>query len=274
MGGQPVEVTATDGSRLHVVVHGAGPTVVLLHGLACTGAIWDDVVVRLEGTHRVIVPDLRGHGASVPVSGRPGRFDLAQQADDIRSVLEALDVRDAVLVGHSAGGYATLDAASRHPELMRERARRIVVVGTAGSLTHLRERAVLRFAASRAFYRLLGSPTLGRQVVRRGAFGRGPRPEWIEASRVMALACPRPTKAAWVRAISGTSVQDRLDVQTATPVTVVIGSLDTAATPARAAELAEACGPQGGLEILDGAGHMAPVERPEQIADLIRSRGG
>ena len=259
-------VVATDGTRLHVAVHGQGPPVVLLHGLACAGRMWDDVVERLAVTHRVIVPDLRGHGASRDVVGG---FGLAQQADDVRSLLEALELDDVVLVGHSAGGYAALELVCLHPGLARERLRRLITVGTAGTLIHPWERMVLRFAASRLFYGALAAPLLGRQLVRRAAFGGRPRAEWVEATRAMALACPRATKAAWVRAIAGTSVQDRLGSSVVTPVTVATGSLDTAATPARAAELAAACGPLGSLVILEGAGHMAPLEQPQAIADLV-----
>lgn len=272
---ESIEVVASDGTRLRVAVQGPGlaPPVVLLHGLSCIGEMWDGVTAVLAPTHRVVVPDLRGHGASVPVVDGDDPFGLAQQAADIRSVLEDLDLTEVVLVGHSGGGYAALDLAARHPDVVHARVRRIVTIGTAGSLTNARERAVLRFSSSRLFYALLASPRLGRQLVRRGAFGRRPRPEWIEATRAMARSCPRETKAAWVGAISGTSVQNDLAATATlvTPVTVATGSLDRAVTPKRAAELAAARGRFGTLAILDGAGHMAPLEQPEAIAELVRN---
>ena len=263
-------VVASDGTVLQLsVVPGGGPPVVLLHGLACTRAMWDDVVaVLVRRGHGVIAFDLRGHGASVPVRG--GGYGLAQQADDVRSVLEGLDLRDAVLVGHSAGGYAALAFAGLHPDVASARLRRVVTVGTAGTLTAWRERAVLRFAASRVFAMVLAWPRLGRAVVRRGAFGRGAHPEWVESTRRMALACPPPTKQAWVRVIRGTAVQDGLASTLTIPLTASTGSLDPTVTPARAAKLAEACGPLGEVAILDGAGHMAPMEQPEAVADLVR----
>ena len=262
-----VDVVATDGTRLHVAVHGgSGPPVVLLHGLSCTGAMWDGVVAALGSSRRIVVPELRGHGGSVPVVGGLG---LDQQADDVRSVLEALDLHDVVLVGHSAGGYAALAFARRHPDVAGSRLRRIVTLGTAGTLTHWRERMVLRFAASRVFYGALSRPGLGHRLVRRGAFGRAPDPAAVEWTRRMARACPRAVKSAWVAAIAGTSMQSGLASHLAVPVTSSTGSEDATVTPARATELASACGPLGSVVILEGAGHMAPLEQPEAVADLI-----
>ena len=224
---------------------------------------------ELKATHRVVVVELRGHGASQPVGD--GGFGLGQQVEDLRSVLVALDVRDAVLVGHSAGGYVVLELLARAPDVVSERVRRVVTVGTAGSMRAARDRAVLRFSASRLFAGVLKAGALGRALVRRGAFGRAPRPDWVEATRAMAAACPRSTKAAWVAAVSGTSVLDGLSSSSPhVDITVATGSHDTVVTPAHLTELADACRPRADVVVLDGAGHMAPLERPHEIADLVR----
>ena len=81
--------------------HGAGQPVVLIHGypLSCRG--WDkQVPVLLEDGHRVIAYDRRGFGkSSQPVTG----YDYDTFASDLHALLEALDLRDIVLAGHSMG---------------------------------------------------------------------------------------------------------------------------------------------------------------------------
>jgi pimeloyl-ACP methyl ester carboxylesterase len=81
--------------------HGAGPPVVLIHGYPLSGRAWDkQVPALLEAGHRVITYDRRGFGqSSQPVIG----YDYDTFAADLNTLLEHLDLRDAVLVGHSMG---------------------------------------------------------------------------------------------------------------------------------------------------------------------------
>lgn len=226
--------------------------------------MWDEVRARLVPERRVVVVDLRGHGRSLPVRGG---FGLEQQADDVRMVLEQLDLSDAVLVGHSGGGYAALAFAVRFPEVARARVRGIVTVGTSGALMSLRERMILRFSASRAFYVLFGIGPLGRLLVRVGAFGTRPDSALVEATRAMAIECSRTTKAGWVRAISGTSQEEAIR-DLVIPLIAATGSRD-ATVPTRRVEVLAGNAPQGAWVTIDGCGHMAPVEDPAAVAELI-----
>jgi non-heme chloroperoxidase len=81
--------------------HGVGQPVVLIHGYALSGRAWDkQVPVLLEAGHRVITYDRRGFGqSSQPAAG----YDYNTFAADLNTLLEHLDLRDAVLVGHSMG---------------------------------------------------------------------------------------------------------------------------------------------------------------------------
>src|SRR6516162_4783203 len=81
--------------------HGAGPPVVLIHGYPLSGRAWDkQVPVLLDAGHRVIIYDRRGFGkSSQPTSG----YDYDTFAADLHALMEHLDLRDAVLVGHSMG---------------------------------------------------------------------------------------------------------------------------------------------------------------------------
>ncbi len=81
--------------------HGSGQPVVLIHGYPLSGRAWDkQVPVLLAAGHRVITYDRRGFGkSSQPTSG----YDYDTFAADLNALMEALDLRDAVLVGHSMG---------------------------------------------------------------------------------------------------------------------------------------------------------------------------
>lgn len=257
-------VAVSDGTRLHVTDSGNGPPVLLLHGLSCTGRMWGEVRSLLLASRRVIVADLRGHGASRPAVND---FSLNRQADDVRQLVEGLDLRNAEVLGHSAGGYAVLAFAARHPTVVQERLRGIVTVGTSGSLIHARERAVLKFSATRAFYALYGIGPVGRRLIRLGAFGDHPPEGSIEETRQMTLACPRQTKVAWVRAIVGSAIQDQL-ADLRVPLVAATGSRDLTVTPKAVGALASSV-PVGRAVVLDHAGHMAPREVPDQIAQLV-----
>jgi non-heme chloroperoxidase len=87
--------------EIHYEDHGAGQPVVLIHGYPLSGRAWDkQVPVLLEAGYRVITYDRRGFGqSSQPVTG----YDYDTFAADLSTLLEHLDLHDAVLVGHSMG---------------------------------------------------------------------------------------------------------------------------------------------------------------------------
>ena len=92
---------ADDGTNLHwTETGGREPAVVLLHGAQVDGLSWLRTARALESRHRVVFPDLRGHG-------RSGRFGAATSSqalvDDVRAVLDAATVDRPIVVGHSMG---------------------------------------------------------------------------------------------------------------------------------------------------------------------------
>ncbi len=115
-----------DGARLHYAVCGDGPPVVLVHGLGGTVENWQALAPALARNHRVLVPDLPGHGRSEPLPGKIRHLD--PYADAVVSLLEAEGIGGAAWVGHSLGGVVALCAAVRRPDAVRG----IVLAGAAG----------------------------------------------------------------------------------------------------------------------------------------------
>jgi pimeloyl-ACP methyl ester carboxylesterase len=85
---------------------------VLLHGASANGGTWQELAARFADSWHVIAPDQRGHGRSPRADAYS--FDLF--ADDLHGLLDAFDVGQAVLVGHSMGGVAAYRYAEKHPE--------------------------------------------------------------------------------------------------------------------------------------------------------------
>ena len=101
---QFVTQSTFDGTRLAVLDEGAGPAIVLIHGVLLAKETWDAQAAALARHARVVRIDLRGHGASgVP----PGPYLMETLAGDVLDVLDALGIERATIVGHSLGGYVT-----------------------------------------------------------------------------------------------------------------------------------------------------------------------
>lgn len=88
------------------------PPLVLLHGLTSDGDAWNEVAAHFADRHRILVPDLRGHGRSP----RPGTYSFELMRDDVLAFLDERALPDATLIGHSLGGVIAYLLAADHPD--------------------------------------------------------------------------------------------------------------------------------------------------------------
>jgi non-heme chloroperoxidase len=107
-------IKTKDGTSLFYKDHGSGRTIVFSHGWPLSADAWDGQMVYLgqKGYH-VVAHDRRSHGRSDQTWGGN---TMDQYADDLAELFEQLDLRDAVLVGHSTGGgeVAHISAVTEH----------------------------------------------------------------------------------------------------------------------------------------------------------------
>ena len=105
-------ITIKDGTQIYYKDWGEGPVVTFSHGWPLNADAWDGQMLFLvQHGYRVVAHDRRGHGrSSQPTSGN----DMDGYADDLAAVIEALDLRDATLVGHSTGGGEVARYIGRH----------------------------------------------------------------------------------------------------------------------------------------------------------------
>jgi sigma-B regulation protein RsbQ len=104
-------------ARNNVTVTGTGRPIIFAHGFGCSQEMWRLVTPSFQDDHQVVLFDHVGAGASDLTAYRPGKYDsLEGYAGDLVEILETLDLRDAIVVGHSVGGIIGLLAANQVPD--------------------------------------------------------------------------------------------------------------------------------------------------------------
>lgn len=110
-------ITGDGGVNLNVAIGGKGPAVVLLHGFPQTHYMWRHVAHTLADDHTVIVPDLRGYGASdQPPASNPETYSKRTMANDIIAVAREIGFDHFGLVGHDRGALVAVRAGLDHPD--------------------------------------------------------------------------------------------------------------------------------------------------------------
>jgi pimeloyl-ACP methyl ester carboxylesterase len=259
-----------DGGSIYVVERGVGPPIVLSHGVTNSIREWFHQLEALPAAgFRTIAFDHRGHGQSkVGTAGH----SLQTLANDVRSVVEGLDLRGAVLVGHSMGGVAVQAFVTQFPEIAAERVAGIVLLSTLATTplgshstrTKRRIEQITNHAPDMSW--VWSSPNLGLVIARIG-FGRDPHPSHVELVRQMMMECPPATRLESPRALIGLDLTGALP-HVALPTLVIVGTADVLTPPAQAKLIARLI-PGARLEVFPGGGHMLMLERAAELDRLI-----
>ena len=246
------------GVNLAVEVHGDGPAVLFVHGFPLDRTMWRAQIESLKGCRR-IAPDLRGMGQSdAPDLG----YSMNIYATDLAGLLDALDIENVVLCGLSMGGYIAFEFL-RH---WRSRVRGLVLVDTRAGADSAEARRGRDTSAASArdggpaaiaemmLPKLLAPSTLAEQ------------PDIVERVRQMILRTPA---AGIIGALS--AMRDRPDSESLLPTLadiptlIVVGEADTVTPPEQAEAMARAI-PGAQLAVIRGAGHLSPLERPDDVS--------
>jgi 3-oxoadipate enol-lactonase len=245
------------GGRVHAARRGQGPPVVLLHGWACSSAVWLAVVEDLGDAYATVAFDLPGFGASERIEGS---FSLADLAAEVDHALESSGVTDAVVVGHSMGGMVLQHLYAKSPE----RVRGIVLCGTTSAASGPYQQTTLQL---KELINTQGSATLGA-AMGPGLFGdayRQTHPIQVDEFIAEVATCDEAVLSAALDAIAPFDLTDQLGRITV-PCAVVVGDVDPFLEDCRL--LAKAIN-GASLSVLHGVGHMEPMESPGEVAAAV-----
>ncbi len=262
------------GYELSYVDSGSGPVVLFIHGILGSQRQWANLIDDMDNGHRVIVPDLFGHGESAKPMGD---YSLGSHAGTLRDLLDRLDIGRVTLVGHSLGGGIAMEFYYLFPE----RVERIVLVSSGGLGREVNP--ILRSATLPGAEWVLPVLASGWVRARITAAGRVlSRVGWKPSSDTSAAwegftslgdASSRRAFLATTRAVidpGGQTVNahDYLLDAAPVPTLIVWGSRDRM-IPAWHAISAQKSIPGCRIELFDGAGHFPHLDDPDRFARLL-----
>ncbi len=112
----PGQYAKVNGVNLYYEIHGTGKPLVLIHGGLMSGETFGPVLPLLAERHKVVVPDLQGHGRTADID-RP--IDVRLMADDVAALIDHLGLDKPDLVGYSLGGGVAFHTAAKYPSKIR-----------------------------------------------------------------------------------------------------------------------------------------------------------
>jgi len=246
---------------IHFHHSGEGPAALFIHGFPLDHSMWAAQVRRMGDLATCIAPDLSGFGAS-PHDGSE-RLSMDRHADDMARVLDGCEVEQADVIALSMGGYVALAMW----ELHRERIRSLSLVDTRAEADgpegkdardaareHLQTVGVERFAGE--MVEKLVAPD-ARPKVRKELLAMMESTSYETIAAALIGMRDRPDR---------TGLLASIDV----PALVLCGELDVITPPASAHAMADAI-PDARVEIIEGVGHMTPMEAPDAVTGALRS---
>jgi pimeloyl-ACP methyl ester carboxylesterase len=270
--GVRTEVVLLHGHRVSCRIGGtSGPVLLLLHGLLGSGASFGPALDELARTHRVVAPDLLGHGASEKPSGD---YSLGALATLARDLLVVLGVESATVVGHSLGGGVAMQLAYQFPASVE----RLVLVDS-GGLGRNVSPALRAVALPGAEWVLpaVFNPYAARAAARvLRPLQRITPPALAQVVAGLATLADADARSAFVLTARSVidvggqrvSATDRLYLTAALPLLLVWGGRDPV-IPVAHGETLHGQLPGSTLVVFDRAGHFPQVEDPGRFAAVV-----
>ncbi|MCC6124700.1 MAG: alpha/beta fold hydrolase [Pirellulales bacterium] len=259
-----MQIFDINGTQIAFLDSGRGIPLVLLHGFPLDHSMWSGQIAGLAGRCRVVVPDLRGFGAS---GASEGAVAMEQMADDLAALLDALEIREPIILGGlSMGGYVAFEFWRKYPAKLKA----LILCDTRPEADSP-EIAANRLATAD---RVLGEgPRPIVDALLPKLFSprtRAEQPQIVaQTERVMLAADPRGVAAAargMARRRDFRAELKNIDL----PALVLVGA-DDALTPPAAMQSWAATIPHAVFRVIADAGHMAPLEQPAPVNAAIES---
>ncbi len=253
----PHALTATSTYYEH---HGHGPDVTLIHGVGNRSDDWEAVISQFRGRFRTLRYDLRGHGRSAIL---PGPYEMADFVEDLRELMDSLDIGKTHLVGFSLGGLIAQAFALTHPD----RLDRLAILGSVSGRT---EEEKKRVADRLEFIKTSPPSDYFAQSVERWFTEpfRAANLDLVEKKKQLISAMDPAAYAAAYRVLATSDFADRLPEISASTL-VMTGENDIGSNPRMAALMHKRI-PNSRLVILPALRHSILVEAPEVVGGILR----
>ena len=239
---------------------GEGPPLLFAHGAAEDHRVWQPQLAGLADEFTVVAWDEPGAGRSSDV---PDGFGLAEYADCLAALIEALALGPAHVAGLSWGGTLVQELYRRHPGLVATLILADTYAGWKGSLPHEEVRARVEGARQ-----MLAAPAEDFDPTLPGLFAGDPPAEFVPLLEEVAAAV-RPDSLRTQLAVMAEADQRDLLPHIAVPTLLIWGELD-ARSPLDVAQQFEQAIPDTTLVVIPGAGHVSNLEEPEQFNQAVR----
>lgn len=239
----------------HEAVHheatGSGPAVLLTHGFAASSHMFASTVADLSTDHTAIVWDMLGHGSSDSPED-PAAYSVTTFLDSMLAILDDVGVEQAVMLGHSLGGYLSLEMAIAHPE----RTAALVLVDTGPGF---------RNDAARDGWNEMAEG-YARDLDERGLGGL-PGSDELSANEHRSAEGLALAARGVLRQSDGHVLEALASIDV--PTLVVVGERDKPFLNG-SRYMADKI-PNATLAVIDGAAHAPPVSHPDEFNAALRS---
>jgi 3-oxoadipate enol-lactonase len=229
------------------------PAIVFLHGIGGAARAWRAQLMHFGSAARAVAWDMPGYGGSAPLA----EVTITSLAEALARFLDQIGAQRPVLVGHSIGGMIVQQLIATRPGV----ARAVVLAETSPAFGRPEGEWQREFIAARLGPLDRGetmaslAPRLLAELV-----GDDPDPKGAALARECMAAVPAASYRAMMLALMGFDLREAL-ARIAVPTLVLAGSRDTNAPAPMMARMAEKI-PGAAYVCLEGAGHLAPLERP------------
>lgn len=249
--------------RLFVDDRGCGPALLLIPGLGYASWSWE-AQLPLAASWRLLAVDPRGAGRSFKP---PGPYTIEEMAAELAAVVRAVDQPPVHVAGFSMGGYLALTLAANRPEVVRSL---VLLATSSGGAGHVPVPDATRAA-------WLAAAELPPADYARATMHLSFAPGWVDANekdyeRLLSARLAHPTPAPCWRVqyeACEAYLAEGIPVETLDIPTLVIHGREDRVLPFENGELLAAKLPRGDLLPLDGAGHLAHLERPDVVNAAI-----
>lgn len=241
---------------------GQGPVLMLVHGFPENGGLWDKVIPLLEKDFTVIAPDLPGTGESSLVEN----MTIEDMAHSLDAILRHEGIEQAVVAGHSMGGYTALAFAELYPQKLVGLS---LVHSAAGADDE--EKKETRRKSIELIKKEGGKEAFVKQMIPNlfAASFKEQQPEVLQEQIERANSLPAESMIAFYKAMINRPERISILKKISCPVQWIIGKEDSVVPPAKAAEQSKES-ERTFVTVYENSAHMSMLEMPVRLAGDLK----